>query len=458
MAETEALSGNMVMQQVANDEQPSYLVNRRPSIKLASKPNLVICMPVGDKEDATFKTCPQCKAGLQEEGIRAHGLVSVQWATNHMQIVPPLNCSMQYMFEFGRLAAEAREILTHRALETGAEFIFYWDDDVLIPPLALYQMYNYLISHPEIGAVAGVYVTREEHGEPIIYKYHGQGAYWGFCAGEGGEPEEIFSTGGGCLLVRTSVIKKMTTPYWADGYQLNDDSEQRVTWGHDVRFCVKIQQEGNMPLYMMPDVLCGHWDIHRQKAFVLEPDSPPLKRWRHKNAKQYWEDVWGNNGFSNAPRFEAISDWQFDTADWWGNDSFLDLGCGVGLFMQKAGQVKGWKAKGIDFAPTAISLAKALYLDVEEMDLRNLPPEGYDYNIIAANFLFEWIDAALAERILENASKYVNTFICTVELGSARNLKKRDVIALLKRYFPVVITKTFEKGKILAAVCRQGDD
>jgi 2-polyprenyl-3-methyl-5-hydroxy-6-metoxy-1,4-benzoquinol methylase len=333
-----------------------------------------------------------------------------------MQIVAPLNCSMAYYFEFGRLAAEAREVLTHEALKTKPKYLFYWDDDTLLPPLGLYNMHQFLETHPDVGAVTGVYVTREDACEPVVYKEHGQGAYWGFAAGEASEPEEIFSCGAGCLLVRASVVEKMTAPYWADAQEYNvaanGEKESRVVWGHDIRFCVKIQQEANSKLYMMPSVLCAHWDTAKQRAFVLPEDSPPMKRYRIGNWKEYWGEVWGTSRVENAPKhpdaYAAIADMIPE------GSNVVDLGCGVGMLMQKLAMEQECHVLGYDASDSALSFARQLYLPVEELDLRNLKPEHVaSADVVTCTFVLEYLDDNVRTRVMNICKD--KAFFCALD-------------------------------------------
>ena len=274
----------------------SYAVDRRSNIKLRGTPTIVICMPVGPKDTKYIFETPD---GNQWNGAPfiTPAMVPVQWALNHMRIVTPLNTSMTYLVKWGERSAKARQHMTMQALEMNPDYILYWDDDVLVEPLSLYTLYNFMQQTPEAGAVTGVYCTRESPTEPMIYKRHGEGAYWGFQAGPEAKPEEIFSCGAGFLLVRASVIRQVIAdnpgePVWADEFmvQLDPSTEvdpnRRTMWGHDIRFCKLIQESGSK-VFVDGRVMLGHIDIETGRVFALPEDSLPYRN----NPNLIFQDV-----------------------------------------------------------------------------------------------------------------------------------------------------------------------
>ncbi len=266
-------------------------VLKRSAIKLADCPHIAICMPIGAKENATLFETPDGQKWMQP-GVQASGLVPIQWVLTNQQWVPPLNVSISYMCQWNMLSAKARQLMTMAVVRElpNCKYIFYVDDDVLVPALGLYILYNFMEQHPEAGAISGVYVTRQDPCEPVVYKDHGKGAFWDFKIGDA--PVEVMGFGAGCVLARTDAIRKVLelntpdTPIWADEIAIPEDQFElaniKVTWGHDIRFC-KLLQEAGYKVYLDPRVECGHWDIAAQKEYRLPADSPPKRKEEIKN-------------------------------------------------------------------------------------------------------------------------------------------------------------------------------
>lgn len=156
---------------VVLDGKPDIVVPRRASIKLATKPQIVVAIPIGCKPVTSILECPHCKTLNEKdkshhyiyevnEGFRAPGVVPMQFLLQHMNWVPPLNVSMAYMVQSNMLSAQARQIMTMEAIRIGSKYIFYVDDDTLIPPKGLYTLHNFMEQNPG-SALLVVYTLLE---------------------------------------------------------------------------------------------------------------------------------------------------------------------------------------------------------------------------------------------------------------------------------------------------------
>ena len=286
-------------------------VQRRAQVKREpGRPKILVCIPVGNKtEPRIFKQpdqgrggCldPSCPCSLHGKELAADwrnpGMVPFEWALNHMQLIIPLGTTVAYLAIKNQYSGPARDQMTRRALELDPEYIFYWDDDVLLDPHTFYKMHNMLERHPDVGLLTGVVCTREDPTEPMIYQESGAGAWWDFSIDPNHPPEDIFSAGGGCLMVRTEAVKKMTPPYWQDclGGTEQPGAEGRSVWGHDVYFISKLRRESGMRTCVMGSVLCGHFDMEKQKEYTLPKDSPPYRKLgRQAPPEKAKNPVWG---------------------------------------------------------------------------------------------------------------------------------------------------------------------
>lgn len=275
------------------DGEPQIQVIRNPDIKLANKPYIVMAFPMGEKEISTVFECPDCDKKWLAPGHRAPHLVPFTFLTHHMNLKTPLNSVMAYLGEGGRLSAEARQIMTKKALRMGAKYILYWDDDVLPPDLGLLTLLNFMERTPKAGAISGVYTTRVSPQEPLIYKEHGKGAYWDMPFGEGAKPVPIMGAGAGFLLARLEAVQDSIdrmqedngdeeVAIWADerttyaDKEMPDDfSAKTIMWGHDIRFC-RILNEHGWQVYGHGAVLCGHLDVEKGVVFNVPDDAPGM--------------------------------------------------------------------------------------------------------------------------------------------------------------------------------------
>lgn len=280
---------------VVLDGEPTLVHISRPDIKLSSKPQIVIAIPCGDKDENTVMRCPEDLGGCGKSwvvpGFRVPLLVPVRFMLKRDNIIKPLNTTVATLVEAGRLSAEARQIMTKKAIRMGAKYILYMDDDTLAPDQGLYKLHNFMERHPEVGAVSGVVTTREDPPEPVVYRAHGEGAWWDFPVGPGAVPQPVFATGAAFLLARVSaiedVIEKMKTenggeevPIWADERCLPGENEElgartQIVFGHDVRFC-RMLNKYNHPVYVHGGVQCGHLDVTTNTVYEMPEKRQPI--------------------------------------------------------------------------------------------------------------------------------------------------------------------------------------
>jgi hypothetical protein len=124
---------------------------------------------------------------------------------------------------------------TRLMLESGAEWLFYVDDDHLFQPDILKR----LLAH-NVDVVSGLYVHRDAPFLPQMFDVEDEAGRCGHALlsqGERGLVERL-SVGAGCLLVRRRVLEALQMPYWTLG-QITPDE-----WGDDLDFCRRVRVAG----------------------------------------------------------------------------------------------------------------------------------------------------------------------------------------------------------------------
>ncbi len=267
----------------------------RPSLKLNTKPRIAICVPVGTKKQAQIFDTPDGNKWMAH-AASVPACIPVQWVVAKNNMLPPLGISTTTLWQWGMLSGQARQIMTARAMRVVQDdgYLLFWDDDVIVEQMSLYTLYSFMEQHPEAGAVTGIYSTRQEPTEPVLYKEHMKGPHWGVSVGPYAEPEEVFGAGAGFLLVRAAAIRDMMKlangkPIWADSKTLPAKDQKEgvrftTTWGHDIRFCALLQEAG-WKMFAHGQVELGHFDAVEQKEYRLPMDSPPKLRGYRKAMK-----------------------------------------------------------------------------------------------------------------------------------------------------------------------------
>jgi hypothetical protein len=177
--------------------------------------------------------------------------------------------------ERGVLGAKARNAILQSAIESNTPYVVLLDDDVLFPDMAIYRLWVAMQRHPEAGAITGIYCTKADPTEPLIYVDEGSGAYWDWPLGA---ILPIHSAGAGIQIVNMAAVKQLAPPWFND--VISDEGAgpdglvRRHTWGHDRYFHIRLREEAKAPVYVDTGLICAHWDTDHQRAYILPPDSP----------------------------------------------------------------------------------------------------------------------------------------------------------------------------------------
>lgn len=161
---------------------------------------------------------------------------------------------IRYAFSLGCvgeiLVPYAREILARQAVDTGCDYLFMVDDDMLTPPDLFYQ----LVKHDK-DIIAPLAFTRNPDHKPVMYQVI-----------EGRDPfgndyyinsfvinyprnalTECDAVGFGAVLIKTEALKKVKEPRFMG----------LVGTGEDITFCYKAKKAG-CQVWMDTSVKLGH--------------------------------------------------------------------------------------------------------------------------------------------------------------------------------------------------------
>lgn len=142
-------------------------------------------------------------------------------------------------------AATSRSLLVKECLEEDySKYIFFIDSDVFVPPNAFT---HFLQSGKDM--VTGIYWTKNNPPQPVIYKDLHMGPYFDF------PKDSLFkldAAGLGCCLIKTDVFRKMPQPWFE--YKKENLSEDI---SEDFYFFIKAKEYG-YELWCDSNVQCKH--------------------------------------------------------------------------------------------------------------------------------------------------------------------------------------------------------
>src|SRR5690348_669159 len=152
----------------------------------------------------------------------------------------PTHLSIGYMIIKDKPIEEARELAAAKALEIGAKYLWFLDDDTIPPPNTIKRLEWVLANWPDdVMVCGGVYVTRSDPPSPVIFRGIGLGSFWHW---KEGDVFEVTGMGAGCMLINCEVFKKIKPPYFPwTRIDSNNDGQPSVNVSEDINFCEKVR-------------------------------------------------------------------------------------------------------------------------------------------------------------------------------------------------------------------------
>lgn len=173
-----------------------------------------------------------------------------------------------YWFTVGRLlTALAREKLMEQALAGGMDYIFMYDDDMILPIDIMEHLIADIEEHPEIDVLAPLAFMRNAPHYAVIYttiEGYDQESHKPYFINNfvKNYPKntltECDAVGFGAVLINLEMVKKMKDPYFFS----------TTGSGEDIYFCMKARQEADARVFMDTRIKLGHLG----KQIVIDED------------------------------------------------------------------------------------------------------------------------------------------------------------------------------------------
>jgi hypothetical protein len=148
-------------------------------------------------------------------------IIPCNWQMGHLPVGMPGGWHVEASGVLGCLVADAQNIIVQEVIDKDYEWLFLHEDDVILPPDMFLKLNAYMRS-ADIPVVSGLYYTKSEPSEPVVYRGRGTSYYGNWNPGQ-----KVWVDGvpTGCLLIHGSIIKAMYKD--AKEYVINFPGVQR---------------------------------------------------------------------------------------------------------------------------------------------------------------------------------------------------------------------------------------
>jgi len=199
-------------------------------------------------------------------GIPVTGDLRAEWVFARYGQVIPCNWSQNDLCQWVDswspmrfMVADARNLIVASAMEIQPEWLVFIDHDVILPPLFLVTLNDYMIEKKS-PLFSGLYFTKSVPSEPLVYRGRGNGYYanWKF-----GDKVAVDGLPMGCTAIHFSIIKilwdespeynvggRITRRVFETPVRVFYDPETRSfntqTGTEDLELCSRIIREGTL--------------------------------------------------------------------------------------------------------------------------------------------------------------------------------------------------------------------
>lgn len=203
-------------------------------------------------------------------GIPSFGMVSVYFMQARSSQQFPLVSSTIDKIVLNKPIAEARNEIVQYALDQGASYIYWLDDDVIAPSDAFMKLYRH-----QKDIVNGVYWSKSNPPMPLLFRGHLNGPYWNWHVGD---LIEIDAAGNGLTLVKTDVYRKISETVGGPWYSTEYSSFPGVTQSgfnntEDLYFYWKAKKAG-FKIWADTSVQAMHYDKTNDVHYAMPPYAP----------------------------------------------------------------------------------------------------------------------------------------------------------------------------------------
>jgi len=178
----------------------------------------------------------------------------------------------------GNYVPAQRELIMHDALEGSYDYLFFVDDDIILPADALERLLETARADAQTAVVGGLYYSRDS-ARPIAV------ADWNSADTSTAHIPAFTSTstgvvdgiGFGCALLRVAPARALTAPYFPAHVYIESGARSARLCDEDYLYCERVRRAGNL-VRLDARVRCGHYDRASNTTAPLAWESDAVTR------------------------------------------------------------------------------------------------------------------------------------------------------------------------------------
>lgn len=188
--------------------------------------------------------------------------------------LPPRVAVLERSIAFGNYIPAQREMIMQDALDGNYDYLFFVDDDIVLPPDALEQLFETIEADPQTAVAGGLYYSRDSIRPIAVSGWESADTTTAYVPPfTSRSTDTVDGIGFGCAILRVSVARTFAEPYFPAHVYLERASRVARQCDEDFRYCERVRQAGYR-VRLDARVHCGHYDRARNTTYpeIWEPD------------------------------------------------------------------------------------------------------------------------------------------------------------------------------------------
>jgi GT2 family glycosyltransferase len=161
----------------------------------------------------------------------------------------------------------------HDALEGMFDYLFFVDDDVVLPARALELLMETAEADPLTAVVGGLYYSRDSVRPIAVADWDSSDTSTAHIpAFTSTSTDVVAGIGFGCALLRVAAARKLTAPYFPAHVYIERGARRARLCDEDYLYCERVRQAGNV-VRLDARVRCEHYDRASNSAAPIAWES-----------------------------------------------------------------------------------------------------------------------------------------------------------------------------------------
>lgn len=194
-------------------------------------------------------------------GVASGGSPTTPFLEALAQLQLPRNVEpLQRSIVMGNYVPAQRELIMRDAIDGGFDYLFFVDDDVVLPADALERLVETAEADPLTAVVGGLYYSRDSVRPITVADWDsGDTSTAHVPAFTSRSTDVVDGIGFGCALLRVAAARKLTAPYFPAHVYIERGARRARLCDEDFLYCERVRHAGNV-VRLDARVHCAHYD------------------------------------------------------------------------------------------------------------------------------------------------------------------------------------------------------